>query len=152
MHFKIEVIDQKAQPVLYIRTRTTQGDFPKIIGEAYHKIFKYLKEINEDPVDAPYTAYYNLDMNNLDVEMGFPVGRPLLGKNDIKSGEIPRGRYVTCLYKGPYSQMEQSYNEIFRWIEDNGYEKTGVYYEYYFNSPVEVPESELITRIAIPVK
>ena len=30
--------------------------------------------------------------------------------------------------------------------------KTGVYYEYYFNSPTEVPESELITRIAIPVK
>ena len=152
MLFKIDVIDQKAQPVLYIRTKTTMRDLPKIINESYHKIYEYLKEMNENPIDVPYTAYHSLDTNDLDVEMGFPVSRPLSEKNEIKSGEIPRGRYVTCLYKGPYSQMEQPYNEIFRWIEENGYEKTGVYYEYYFNSPTEVPESELITRIAIPVK
>ena len=72
MLFKIEVIDQKAQPVLYIRTRTPMGDLPKIIGESYHKIYEYLKEMNENPVDVPYTHIIAWTANDLDVEMGFP--------------------------------------------------------------------------------
>ncbi|MFA4884750.1 MAG: GyrI-like domain-containing protein [Desulfotomaculaceae bacterium] len=102
--------------------------------------------------DAPFTAYYNLDMQDLDVEMGFPVMKPLPGNGEIISGEIPRGKYVSCMYKGAYSQMERPYNEMFKWIEENGYEQKGVYYEYYYNSPHDVPESELLTRISMLLK
>ncbi|MDO9535730.1 MAG: GyrI-like domain-containing protein [Bacillota bacterium] len=41
---------------------------------------------------------------------------------------------------------------MFQWIAENGYEQTGVYYEFYYNSPEEVPESELLTKIVMPVK
>jgi len=152
MGFKIEINNQKAQPILFIRTKTSVENLPKTIGESYAKIMQYLTGLNEKPADAPYTAYYTLDMHDLDTEMGFPVVNSLPGKDEIESGKIPKGRYVSCLYKGPYSKMEQPYNEIFRWIKENGYEEKGVYYEYYFNSPKDVPESELLTRIAIPVK
>lgn len=56
------------------------------------------------------------------------------------------------MYKGPYAEMEEPYKYIMKWIEDNGCEPTGVYYEYYFNSPQEVPESDLLTKIVIPLK
>ncbi len=55
------------------------------------------------------------------------------------------------MYKGLYSGMEQPYNEMAKWIKDNGYIATGISYEYYFNSPHEVPESELLTKIVMPV-
>ncbi|OPX87688.1 MAG: Bacterial transcription activator, effector binding domain [Pelotomaculum sp. PtaB.Bin104] len=152
MEFKIELNERKSQPVLFIRTRTAVENLPKVIGESYGKIMQYLSELVEPPADAPYTAYYNLDMKDLDVEMGFPVAKLFSEKGDIKSGEIPQGKYVSAIYKGAYSQMEQPYNEMFKWIEENGYEQKGVYYEFYFNSSNDVPESELLTKIAIPVK
>lgn len=152
MRFKIELNEQKAQPVLSIRTRTAIENLPKVIGESYEKIMQYLTELGEQPANAPYTAYYNLDMQDLDVEMGFPVSNLLPGKGEIKSGEIPQGKYVSCMYKGAYSQMEQIYNEMFKWIEENGYEQTGLYYEYYYNSPNDVPESELLTNIVMAIK
>ncbi len=62
------------------------------------------------------------------------------------------GRAVSAMYKGPYSGMEAVYNEIFKWIGEKGYQPAGVYYEYYYNSPQEVPESELLTKIVIPLK
>lgn len=62
------------------------------------------------------------------------------------------GETAKTLYKGPYSGMEQPYNEIFHWLGQNGYESTGVYDEYYYNSPAEVPEEELLTGIVMPVK
>jgi effector-binding domain-containing protein len=91
-------------------------------------------------------------MEKLDVEMGFPVSKPLPGKDDIKAGVIPKGNVLSCMYKGPYSGMEGPYNEMFAWIADNDYEATGVFYEYYYNSPDEVPESELLTKIVMPLK
>jgi len=152
MMFKFELSEQKAQPVLSIRARTAVENLPKVIGKSYGKIMQYLAELGEQPADAPYTAYYNLDMKDLDVEMGFPVAKPLPAKGEIGSGEIPQGKYVSCMYKGAYSQMEQPYNEMFKWIAENGYEPKGVYYEYYYNSPNEVPEGELLTKIAMPLK
>jgi len=149
---KIELIDQKVQPVLSIRTKTTPEELPDLIGRSYHKIMDYLKELGEEAVDAPFTAYYNLDMQYLDVEMGFPVAKPLPEKGEILAGEIPGGKVVSCMHKGPCKEMEKSYAEMAKWISDNGHEPTGVAYEYYYNSPEDVPESELLTRIVMPVK
>jgi effector-binding domain-containing protein len=152
MMFKIELLEQKAQPVLAVRTKTAMAELPKVIGESYGKIMGYLNELGAQPVDAPYTAYYNLDMENLDVEMGFPVAQVYPEKEDIKAGEIPAGKFACCIYKGPYAGMEEPYNNMFKWIEENGCQSTSVYYEYYYNAPGEVPESELLTRIVMPVK
>lgn len=127
-------------------------ELPKIIGENYMKIVAYMKELGESPVHEPYTAYHNMDMQDLDVEMGFPLDIPLPGKGDITAGEIPAGWVVAYLYQGVYAGMEPVYNEMFTWIAEHGYESTGVYYEYYLNSPMEVPESELLTRIELPVR
>ena len=64
----------------------------------------------------PFTAYYNMDMQNLDVEMDFPVSKPLPGKGDIKAGETMVGKAVVCMYKSSYSVMEPVYNEIMGWM------------------------------------
>ena len=90
-------------------------------------------------------------MQDMDVEMGFCVARPLPGKGDVKAGEIAQGKVASYMYKGPYSEMEPVYNEIFKWINEKGYQPKGVYYEYYYNSPGEVSEGELLTRIVIPI-
>jgi len=148
---EVEFKEQKLQPVLSIRTRTALADLPNVIGESYHRIAAYLEELGEQPADAPFTAYYNLDMHDMDVEMGFPVARPLPGKGDIKAGEIAEGKVATYMYKGPYSELEPVYNEIFKQIAEKGCQPKGVYYEYYYNSPGEVPDSELLTGIVIPV-
>ncbi|OPZ70447.1 MAG: Bacterial transcription activator, effector binding domain [Firmicutes bacterium ADurb.Bin456] len=148
----LELNEQKERPALYIRTKTVLSNLPEVIGTAFGEIFNYLNQIGEQPADAPYTAYYNLDMQDLDVEMGFPVRVQLPGRGEIKSGAIPGGKIVSCMYKGPYAKMEEPYNNIFKWIGENGFEPKGVYYEYYYNSPDDVPENELLTKIVIPLK
>ncbi|MDD4170480.1 MAG: GyrI-like domain-containing protein [Desulfotomaculaceae bacterium] len=152
MKYQFELNEQEAQPALTIRSRTAVENLPKLIGEAYGKIMRYMGELGEQPAGAPYTAYFNMDMQDLDVEMGFPVAKTLPGQGEVKAGVIPAGRYVTCMYKGPYSKMEEPYNEINKWMAENGYEPSGMSYEYYYNSPEEAPESEILTKIAIPLK
>jgi len=152
MDYQITLKQQASQPALSIRKITSISKLPEDIGKSYGMIAMYLQEMGEEPMGAPFTAYYNMDMENLDVEMGFPVSKPIEGRGDIKAGKLPEGRYVEGMYKGPYSKISSAYDAISAWMNEKGLTPTGVVYEYYFNTPGEVPDSELLTKIAFPVK
>ncbi|MNZ97258.1 Bacterial transcription activator, effector binding domain [compost metagenome] len=101
--------------------------------------------------DTPFVCYYNMEMENLDVEIGFPVAKPLSGDNDIKPGIIPSQTVITSIHMGAYADAEPLYIEMEEWISENGYEAQGHVYEYYLNDPFR-PEDELLTKIVMPVK
>ena len=151
MDYKCEIVEQQAQQTLSIRTRTSIGQLPQEIGKAFGSIFQYLGEIGEYPADVPFVAYYNMDMQDLDVEIGFPVAKTLQGKGEIQPSEIPGGKQASCLYVGPYNQIQQAYHALIDWMTENGYKPTGVAYEFYLNDPSQTPESELKTRVAFPI-
>lgn len=148
---QIQLIELGEQSTVFIRTRTTLSDLPRLIGESYGKIGAYFAELGRHPADAPYVAYYNLDMQNLDVEMGFPVATPLPEKGELRSGVLPAGRAALCMYRGPYSEMVPVYEEMAAWIKENGFEPTGTSYEYYYNDP-SFPECEYLTKIILPIQ
>lgn len=152
MNYKFEVSEQSARPVLSMRRVTSVDKLPDELGKAYYEIIDHLKTMDEQPADAAFAAYYNMDMENLDVEMGFVLARPLPGKGEIKAGEIPAGKQVAYLFKGPYKEMEPVYKAMMAWMEQEGYTPTGTAYEFYYNSPDEVPDSELLTKIVFPLK
>jgi effector-binding domain-containing protein len=151
MSYECEAKEQPTQPTSSIRTSTPVQDLPQVLGKAYGAIGQYLGELGEQPVGPPFAAYYNLDMQNLDVEIGFPVSRRLPGKDDIEASQIPGGKVATCIYTGPYSEMEPAYNALSQWIEDNGYQAIGVAYEMYLDDPAQTPPQELKTQILFPL-
>lgn len=152
MEYKIELTEQSMQPVLSVRARTSVKNLPREIGKAYGAIITYLNEMKEQPTGPAFVAYYNMDMEDLDVEMGFPVSKVLKGKEEITASHIPAGRQVSCMHKGPYGASAAVYDAMSNWMNQNGHTPTGVAYEFYYNSPMEVLESELLTKIVFPLK
>ena len=152
MNFQMEFQEKPAQPVISIRTRSAVGDLPQVIGAAYASIMNYLTEMGSAPAGAPFVGYYNMDMQDLDIEVGFPVSKPLAGKGALKPGEIPAGKQVSTMHVGPYNQVEPAYHAIMEWIAANGHIPTGVCYEFYPNDPANTPESELLTQIVFMLK
>jgi len=152
MSYPCELKEQTPQPVLSIRTRTPVEKLPQVLGEAYRTIVQYLNETGEHPSGPPFAAYYNMDMQELDVEAGFPVSRAIASKGDIQPSQIPGGKTATCVHTGPYSDIEPAYTALTKWITDNGHTATGVAYEIYLNDPAETPPEELKTRILMPLK
>ena len=152
MSYPCEAVEQPAQPVLSIRTRTPVQNLPDVLGKGYQDVLQRLSELGEHPAGAPFVAYYNMDMQDLDLEIGFPVSKKLQGKEAVQSSEIPGGKFATCLYTGPYPEMPPAYEALTAWVQESGQEPTGVVYEHYLNSPREVSPQELKTLIAFPLK
>ena len=147
MTYKCELVDQSAQPTLSIRTTTSVKELPQELGRAYGAIGQYMAQLGEQPAGAPYAAYFTFDMENMDIEIGFPVGGSLPGEGEIQAGEIPAGKIARCLYTGPYNKIEPAYNALTAYVEEQGHETTGVAYEFYLNDPGEVAPKELLTQI-----
>jgi len=152
MGYKCELKEQNIQIILTIRTNSPVQELPQVFGTSYGAIMHYLEELGESPIGAPFAAYYNMDMQNLDIEIGFPVSRKLPDKGEIKSSEIPAGKFASCLFTGPYSDIEPAYNELTQWTKEKGYEPTGIAYEIYLNDPQITPPQELRTEIRFLLK
>ena len=152
MGYNCEINERKRQPTLSVNTKTSVQELPQVMGKVFGEIAQYLAELGDCPVGPPFAAYYNMDMQNLEVEIGFPVLKELPDKNDIKPSEIPSGKFATCLYTGPYSDIESAYSELSQWVADNGHETTGVAYEIYLDDPAQTPPEKLKTQIMFLLK
>jgi effector-binding domain-containing protein len=152
MSYDCKIIEQPDQPVLSIRSRTSVEKLPQLLGESYAAIAQYLGEMGENPAGASFAGYYNMDMHDLDVEIGFPVASALQGKGNIQSNQIPGGKLATCIHVGPYSAVESAYNALMSFVAEQGHEATGVAYEFYLNDPTETPQEALRTQIVFPLR
>jgi len=92
-----------------------------------------------------------MDMQNLDLAIGFPVEKPLAGRGDIQSDVMPAGKYVSCLHKGPYDKTGAAYEALSAFLAENNLQASGLAYEFYLNDPNEVMSEELKTQIVFPL-
>jgi effector-binding domain-containing protein len=151
MGYQFELTDEMEKPMLSIRTRTSAANLPQELGKAYGAILQYLGEIGETTEGPAFAGYYNLDMEDLDVKMGFLLPKPIDGRGEIQADVIPGGKQASYLYKGPYTEMEPVYHAMTEWMAAEGLEPTGICYEFYYTGP-EVPQSEQVTKIIFPLK
>ena len=154
MSFKCKIIERDAQNTLSIRTSSSVQNLPQVLGKNWGAIMQYLGQLNEQGSGPPFVAYYNMDMANLDIEIGIPVAKKIPTEHEIEAHEIPAGKYASCLYIGPYSDMKQAYETLGKFIQDKGYERKQVKiaYELYLNDPSEVAPEELQTEILFLLK
>jgi effector-binding domain-containing protein len=151
VEYQCELLERSAQPALVIRTRTPVANLPQVIGQAYGAIMAHAGQLGAQPSGAPYVAYHNMDMDDLDLEIGFPFAQELAGNDPVLAGEIPGGKAVTVLHTGPYEAMVAAYEAVQTYMEANGYVPTGVVYESYLNSPETTPPAGLQTQIVFPL-
>lgn len=151
MTHQFELRERQSQPTLVIRTRSAVQDMPQVLGQAWGAIMHYAGQKGLQPSGPPFVAYHNMDMQDLDLEIGFPFAKKLDGAGEVLAGEIPGGKAAGCLHVGPYDQLRAAYKALGKWIEANGYTPAGVAYESYLNDPQTTPPEALQTDIFFPL-
>jgi effector-binding domain-containing protein len=152
MMLKCEAYTQTSQATVTVRIRTSASMRHKDLQQVYGVIIQYLAAHEEQPAGPPFIVYDRRDRDASDIEAGFPVFKSLPGEDGIQAGQLPAGKGASCLFTGPYDRMEPAYQELERWISENGYESAGVAYEVYMNDPAYTPPNNLKTQIILPLK
>jgi effector-binding domain-containing protein len=111
-----------------------------------------LKEKGENLADTPFLIYHNMDMAALDIELCFPFAAPKAPDGYFTAGNVAAGKFVTACYRGPYADIGPTYEDMMKWMADNGHVSTDIWHEAYLNGPGEVGEDDYLTMIYARVK
>ncbi|NTW69614.1 MAG: GyrI-like domain-containing protein [Chlorobiaceae bacterium] len=147
--FSPELKDLVSRPALTIRTRTKVSGIALLFKEGYGEIARLLKERGAHPVGPPFALYFNMDMDDLEVEFGFPVDKPVEGSGRIIASATPSGKAVSTLYIGPYNEVEPAYDSLMKWSADNKLTPNGTACEVYLNDPAVTPPELLKTEVSL---
>ncbi|NLG18555.1 MAG: GyrI-like domain-containing protein [Fibrobacter sp.] len=147
----MEIKSVKDQNALVVRLTTPAWELPKVIGEVYGELMAYMGRKGIKDMGMPFVLYHNMDMNALDVEIGWQINEKDSGEGRIKGRVVPGGKVVYALHTGPYSTMENTYKKVMAFIGEKGIKTAEWMYEIYLNSPENTPEEELKTEIYFPI-
>ena len=148
----MEIKDMKEKLALMIRKITTIQNMSSVLGESYKEIIQYVQEIGaKEPIES-FVIYHNMDMSNLEIDIGFTVPDKLPDKGHIKMSSIRAGKYATALHEGPYDTLTNTYNELTAFVQEKGFEVENWVYEVYLNNPMDNPGEPPRTVIYFPLK
>jgi effector-binding domain-containing protein len=150
MTYVCEISNQQPQPSLSIRTHAAAQDLPLTMGRCFSEIVTYVTAKGEQLVGPAYAAYFNMDMADLDVEIGFGLASPLPGQGEIAATWLPGGEIASTIYVGPYDGVGAAYEALTAWVQEQGRQATGAAYEYYLNDPSQLNEPPR-TQIVFPL-
>jgi effector-binding domain-containing protein len=152
MTYECERIEQSAQPTLVVRRRSAVERLPEVLGPAWGLVMARAAEVGAEPVGAPFAAFFNTNMQDLDVAIGFVVDRVVAGADEVEAGEIPAGEAVQCMHVGPFDRLGEAYAAVRSWMGERGLEHAGPAFEHYLDDPAETPIEQVRTLIVIPVR
>lgn len=148
--FRIE--ERASQPTLTIRDQVSQDELPNLFDRAFGSLIQRLAELGVEPTGPAFAYYHNLDMENMDLEVGFPVAQRLEDSGEIKSSALPGGRYCSTIYTGSYDGLPQAWAETIAHATEQGYTPDEYAIEFYITNPAEVAPDENQTEIVLPIK
>ena len=152
MAYTCELVELRAQPTLTVRTRASVDRMPEVLGPAWGAVMACAAKTGVEPADAPFVAYHNADLQDLDVEIGMTFAVALPGEGDVRAGEIPAGQAAECVHVGPYTELHRAYRALEAWITEQGLEHAGPAHEFYLDDPGSTSEADLRTRVVLPVR
>jgi effector-binding domain-containing protein len=147
----MQIKETPEQNTASIRLTTSVAELPQIVGTCFGEVAGVMLAQQVPFAGFPFVIYYNMDMQALDAEIGFPVGRPIEAAGRVKPSKLPAGKVVSELHTGPYAKLSETYEKVMASIQRDGLKVAPWMYESYLNSPEEVPESELKTEICFPL-
>jgi effector-binding domain-containing protein len=148
----MEIVMKAEQKTACIRARTPVSGLAREMGAAYGEIMMHLGKQGIQPAGAPYALYHNMDMNDLDVEMGFPVASPFTAAGRMTPGTIPGGRTAVGMHKGPYDQIEGTYKALAAFMQEQKVVPLGPAFEVYLNDPQTTKPQDLLTEVNFPLR
>ena len=151
----IETINKTSEIAVAVKYDAVDfTDMAAVMSEGYQKLWAYVMQNGKAIAGAPYCKYTNPseDFMTFDIELGVPVSESLPEKDEIYMSKTCEGKAIAAMHKGAYKDIEQTYEPMMKYFEDNNLQSTGVYYDYYINNPADTVESELLTKVVFMLK
>lgn len=115
------VVERAAQPYAAIEAVVTMQNIGQILPPLHPELAAWLEQAGASIAGAPFFKYNVIDMEReMEVEVGFPVSRPVVGDGKVIAGVLPAGRYATVDHHGHPDQLVGAVAGLLQWADNEG--------------------------------
>lgn len=154
MEYEIRTREERAQPIISIRTRTSIANIGEDLSRAFGELFKFLGRSFRRPAGAPFCLYHDAEFKeeDIDMEVCVPTKKKLWSRGEITAEELPGGPVAYTLHVGAYENISRAYQALAGWIQEHGHETSGPARETYLVGPTQVKDRAAYqTEVAWPI-
>lgn len=146
-----DVEEKTMDPVLVAGMRMT-GRYSEC-GKGFSQLGKL---VGRYIFGKPMCLYYDDDYreDDADMEPCFPI-RKKVQADGVSVRELPGGRCVSVLHRGPYQQLGRSYEKAMQYTKEHGYQITRPTREVYIKGPGMIfrgNPKKYLTEIQLPIE
>ncbi len=157
LNLKPQIKEIKEKKVMYIRSI---GDYNgEGTGQVWERICNFAKKkqlfgFGTEIIGISHDDPNITETNNLRYDACITVKKEVQPEGEVGVKIIAGGTYAIFKYQGPYSNLINVYNYIYRnWFPGSGYELAEQpCFEKYLNSPDNTKAEKLKTHIYLPIK
>lgn len=125
-------------------------EYSDFMENAGREILALIEGKNILPSSGPIVCFHNIELETLDVEIGYEIALPVEPEGDVTEHILPSRIVATTIDRGPYEKQDATLDELIKWIPENGFAADGGIFYHYLNDE-EQPENEYLTEMYIPV-
>jgi effector-binding domain-containing protein len=99
------------------------------MSKVFEQISQVLREKKVKLAGMPMALVYGdakgIDFQKAHFEVCLPVSGKVKGAGEVKGKELERGAFACITHSGPSEKLTEAYQELLKWIEENGYRIVG---------------------------
>ncbi len=138
--YRVELRQLATQPAAVIHETVEMADLGEWMGKVFGEVEAYLREMGVAPAGPPFSRYFSMPDDGVDVESGFPTATTVARRGRITPTELPGGSVAVTTHMGPYETVSAAYEAIGQWLVEQGRHPAGPFWEVYYTDPTEVPD------------
>lgn len=124
---------------------------PRLMEEVYSAVSSQPQaRISGPPMSICHDQEYK--EKDQDVEVCVPVTGRVVVDEDLAVRTLEGGQVVSAIHKGPYDTVGEAWGRVFKFAQENGLMRNGPDREIYLNDPTNIPVSEVLTEVQLPVE
>ncbi len=150
-----KVVELEPKKAIYVRL---QGNYQTIdYGGAFSKLWSFVKEnklftAGIEHLTMGHDDPHVTDSDKLITDVCLVIHKDVSPRGEIGVRDVAGGKFLVFTYVGPYDNLFNVFDTIYRWIPENGYElRMEQGFEKYLNHPGKTTPDKLKTEIYIPI-
>ncbi len=143
----------ESRPTATIRLKIKPSEVSKTLAIVLPEVGRHMAKCGATATSPPFSRYHSVSDDEIDIEAGICVAKPIEAGGRVKASELPGGPTAMTWHVGQYSDLMKTHALLEAWMKEQKLKARGGVWEIYWTDPgLEPDPTKWKTQLICPVE
>lgn len=114
------IVETEESTAAVIHLKVGRTELPSVVPAAIDELVKAISAQGQSPQGPLFMHHLAMSSDAFDVEVGFPVARPIAPAGRVHPGKLPAATVARTIYQGPYEGLYGAWEAFGQRLQSDG--------------------------------